>query len=226
MPVVFALALWGLLLSPLWALEAVRGPWPPRAMPLPGAAAAAHAASLPRHWWRSEQGQYFLSNQALPGPAAAGALLWALEADPGGRACPRLRTLPPERLHEGELHPLPDEELALPAHCLSGLQGQCLSHDGALRLRLSFEGQVRLAPARGARKSERLYTGRRRLVIEHVLSGVQSVFEERLKDSPRYTELGPASVVYLPELDSVVLQGLGPATAGGRPQPLHCLPMP
>lgn len=242
MRVVFALALLGLFLPASWALEAVRGPWPVRAMTGPEPLGAGVSAW---HWWRSDQGQYFLASAAQAGgvaPAAAPTHLWALESDPGGRACPRLKAQSPERLQEPELHPLPDEELALPPRCLSGLEGQCLSHDGALRLRLSFEGQTRLAPVRTGQKSEqkseqrgahkaeqkveRLYTGRRRLVIEHVLSGVQAVFEEHLKDSPRYTVLGPASVVYLPELDSVVLQGLGPATAARREARLHCLPMP
>lgn len=234
MRVVFALALLGLFLPASWALEAVRGPWPVRAMTGPEPVGAGVSAW---HWWRSDQGQYFLASAAQAGgvaPAAAPTHVWALEGDPGGRACPRLKAQSPERLQEPELHPLPDEELALPPRCLSGLEGQCLSHDGALRLRLSFEGQTRLAPARagrkgeqkGEQKAERLYTGRRRLVIEHVLSGVQAVFEEHLKDSPRYTVLGPASVVYLPELDSVVLQGLGPATGARREARLHCLPMP
>lgn len=226
MRVVFALALLGLFLPASWALEAVRGPWPVRAMAGPEPLGATVSVW---HWWRSDQGQYFLASAALAGGPPP-AHLWALESDPGGRACPRLKAQSPERLQEPELHPLPDEELALPPRCLSGLEGQCLSHDGALRLRLSFEGQTRLAPARagqkGEHKAERLYTGRRRLVIEHVLSGVQAVFEEHLKDSPRYTALGPASVVYLPELDSVVLQGLGPATGARREARLHCLPMP
>ena len=232
MRVVFALALLALFLPASWALEAVRGPWPVRAMAGPEPV----GASLSQwHWWRSDQGQYFLASVALAGATGkTPARLWALESDPGGRACPRLKAQPPERLQEPELHPLPDEELALPPRCLSGLEGQCLSHDGALRLRLSFDGQTRLAPAhagqkgehKAEQKAERLYTGRRRLVIEHVLSGVQAVFEEQLKDSPRYTVLGPASVVYLPELDSVVLQGLGPATAARREARLHCLPMP
>lgn len=235
MRVVFALALLGLFhlsakaVAALGGLEPVRGPWSVRAMawpealggPPPGGAAAA----TPWHWWRSDQGQYFLANVAST-TGTFPARLWALESDPGGRACPRLKAQPPERLQEPELNPLPDEELALPARCLGGLEGQCLSHDGALRLRLSFDGQTRLAPAHAGRKAERLYTGRRRLVIEHVLSGVQAVFEEHLKDSPRYTVLGPASVVYLPELDSVVLQGLGPATGARREARLHCLPMP
>lgn len=228
MRVVFALALLGLFLPASWALEAVRGPWPVRAMAAPEPVGATVTAW---HWWRSDQGQYFVASVAGAGaPAPASSRLWALESDPGGRACPRLKAQPPERLQEPELHPLPDEELALPPRCLSGLEGQCLSHDGALRLRLSFEGQTRLAPShagqKGEQKGERLYTGRRRLVIEHVLSGVQAVFEEHLKDSPRYTVLGPASVVYLPELDSVVLQGLGPATGARREARLHCLPMP
>lgn len=225
MRVVSVLALLGLLSLPLAAsaaLEAVRGPWPVRSMAWPEPL----ALSVPTwHWWRSDQGQYFLaspagSNRTVP------VGVWMLESDPGGRACPRLKAQPNERLNEPELHPLPDEELALPPRCLGGLEGQCLSHDGALRLRLSFEGQTLLAPAHAGRKAERLYTGRRRLVIEHVLSGVQAVFEEHLKDSPRYTVLGPASVVYLPELDSVVLQGLGPATGARREAGLHCLPMP
>lgn len=230
MRVVFALALLGLFLPASWALEAVRSPWPVRAMAGPDPVGATVTAW---HWWRSDQGQYFLASTPLAGSTPP-AHLWALESDPGGRACPRLKAQPPERLQEPELHPLPDEELALPPRCLSGLEGQCLSHDGALRLRLSFDGQSRLAPARAGQKgqqkaehkAERLYTGRRRLVIEHVLSGVQAVFEEQLKDSPRYTVLGPASVVYLPELDSVVLQGLGPATGARREARLHCLPMP
>lgn len=234
MRVVFALALLGLFLPASWALEAVRGPWPVRAMAGPGpVGASVTTANTSWHWWRSDQGQYFLSSEPLAGGPIP-ARLWALESDPGGRACPRLKAQSPERLQEPELHPLPDEELALPPRCLSGLEGQCLSHDGALRLRLTFEGQSRLAPARagqkgehkGEQKAERLYTGRRRLVIEHVLSGVQAVFEEHLKDSPRYTVLGPASVVYLPELDSVVLQGLGPVTGARREARLHCLPMP
>ena len=120
MRVVFALALLGLFLPASWALEAVRGPWPVRAMTGPEPVGAGVSAW---HWWRSDQGQYFLASAAQAGgvaPAAAPTHVWALEGDPGGRACPRLKAQSPERLQEPELHPLPDEELALPPvkiHC-------------------------------------------------------------------------------------------------------------
>ncbi|MDD0811007.1 hypothetical protein PSQ20_11700 [Curvibacter sp. RS43] len=211
------------------AMTAVRGPWPLRPMPQPDSRATAHGEA-PRHWWRNEQGQYFVGTVARghPGPEQPSpAQLWVLEPPSSARACPALKPWAAERLLEAELQPWPDTERALPTDCLSGLQGQCLSHDGALRLRLSFEGQTRRVPPSKVADSALRYSGQRRLVIEHVLSGVQAVFEETLKDSPHYSALGPASVVYLPELGSVVLQGLAPATsARGAPSALHCLPMP
>lgn len=232
MRVLLVLLLWSLGSGALGAMTAVRGPWPLRPMPLPDSRASAHAET-PRHWWRNEQGQYFVGTVARGHPGTeppSPAQLWALEPPSSPRACPALKPWAAERLLEAELLPWPDTERALPADCLSGLQGQCLSHDGALRLRLSFEGQTRRATGPSAQpkdKSAVHYTGQRRLVIEHVLSGVQAVFEETLRDSPHYSALGPASVVYLPELGSVVLQGLAPATsARGAPSALHCLPMP
>lgn len=232
MRVLLVLLIWSLGAPAMAALSAVRGPWPVRPMPLPDSRAAAHA-EVPSHWWRNDQGQYFVGTLARHPPATdhpSPAQLWALEPPNSARACPALKPWPAERLFEADWQPWPDTERTLPADCLSGLQGQCQSHDGALRLRLSFDGQTRRATGPSAQakdKSAVHYTGQRRLVIEHVLSGVQAVFEETLKDSPHYSALGPASVVYLPELGSVVLQGLAPtAPARGAPSALHCLPMP
>ncbi|MDD0839486.1 hypothetical protein PSQ40_12955 [Curvibacter sp. HBC61] len=226
MRVLLVLLIWSLGAPALATLTATRGPWPLRPLALTDPRPTPRTEAL-RHWWRNDQGQYLVGQpNETGGPAQA----WALEPPSGARACPSLKPWPAERAHESDWQPWPDSERALPADCLSGLQGQCLSHDGALRLRLSFEGQTRrVAKPAGKTKDPGgvHYTGQRRLVIEHVLSGVQAVFEETLKDSPQYSALGPANVVYLPELGSVVLQGLAPAPpARGTPSALHCLPMP